>query len=89
MEITNDGCSLTYLQSFMFLSIQLGLSFASAAIACAMRERISSLDPSSVMIVHSFYWLSAHCDITCCMTTGHDFGFLCTYLRTICLQGTV
>ena len=42
----------------MFLSFKFGLSFVSAAIACAMREKIFTLDPSSVIIApklaHSF-----------------------------------
>ena len=46
MKIINDRSILTFVQSFMFLSFQ--ISFASAAVACARREGISGLDPSSV-----------------------------------------
>ena len=40
----------------MLLSLQMGFSFVRAAVACAIRERISGLEPSSeTTAVHIFH----------------------------------
>ena len=50
MDMTRERISLIFELSAMFLSFQMVLSLASAAVAWAILERISCLDPSSAMI---------------------------------------
>ena len=50
MDMTRERISLIFELSAIFLSFQMVLSLASAAVAWAILARISGLDPSSVMI---------------------------------------
>ena len=50
MDMTREPISLIFELSAIFLSFQMVLSLASAAVAWAILARISGLDPSSVMI---------------------------------------
>ena len=50
MDMTRERISLIFELSAIFLSFQMVLSLASAAVAWAMLARISGLDPSSAMI---------------------------------------
>ena len=54
MDMTRERISLTYELSAIFLSCQMVLSLASAAVAWAILARISGLDPSSVMIASRY-----------------------------------
>ena len=47
MEMTRERISLTFDPRDMLLSLQLGFSFVRAAVACAILERTSGLEPSS------------------------------------------
>ena len=46
-EMTRERISFTFDPRDMFLSLQMGFSFVRAAVACAILERISGLEPSS------------------------------------------
>ena len=51
----------------MFLSLQMGLSFDIAAVVCAARDKISALDPSSVIMEPRYLnWstVSSSCPLT-------------------------
>ena len=50
MDMTRERISQIFELSAIFLSFQMVLSWASAAVAWAILARISGLDPSSVMI---------------------------------------
>ena len=50
MDMTRERFSLIFELSAIFLSFQMVLSLASAAVAWAILARISGLDPSSAMI---------------------------------------
>ena len=50
MDMTREHISLVFELSAIFLSFQMVLSFASAAVFWAILARISGLDPSSVII---------------------------------------
>ena len=50
MDMTRERISLIFELSAIFLSFQMVLSLASAAVAWAILTRISDLDPSSAMI---------------------------------------
>ena len=50
MYMTRERISLIFELSAIFLSFQITLSFASAAVVWAILARISGLDPSSAMI---------------------------------------
>ena len=50
MDMTRERISLIFELSAIFLSFQMVLSWASAAVAWAILARISGLDPSSAMI---------------------------------------
>ena len=50
MDMTRECISLIFELSAIFLSFQMVLSLAGAAVAWAILERISGLDPSSAMI---------------------------------------
>ena len=47
MEITRERISFTFDPRDMLLSLQMGFSFVRAAVACAILERTSGLEPSS------------------------------------------
>ena len=47
MEMTRERISLTFDPREMLLSLQIGFSFVRAAVACAILERTSGLEPSS------------------------------------------
>ena len=47
MEMTRECISFTFDPRDMLLSLQMGFSFVRAAVACAILERTSSLEPSS------------------------------------------
>ena len=50
MERTRGRISFTFGPRDMLLSLQMGFSFVRAAVACAILERISGLEPSSETI---------------------------------------
>ena len=45
--MTRERISFTFYLRDMLLSFQMGFSFLRAAVACAIRERISGFEPSS------------------------------------------
>ena len=45
MEMTRERISFTFDPRDMLLSLQMGLSFVRAAVACAVLERTSGLEP--------------------------------------------
>ena len=47
MEMTKEPISFTFDPRDMLLSLQMGFSFVRAAVACAILERTSGLEPSS------------------------------------------
>ena len=47
MEMTRERISFTFDPRYMLLSLQTGFSFVRAAVACAILERTSGLEPSS------------------------------------------
>ena len=47
MEMTRERISVTFDSKDMLLSLQIGFSFVRAAVACAILERTSALEPSS------------------------------------------
>ena len=47
MEVTRERISFTFDPRDMLLSLQMGFSFVRAAVACAILERTSGLEPSS------------------------------------------
>ena len=47
MEMTRERISFTFDPKDMLLSLQIGFSFVRAAVACAILERTSGLEPSS------------------------------------------
>ena len=47
MEMTRERISFTFDPRDMLLSLQMGFSFVRAAVACAILERTSGLEPSS------------------------------------------
>ena len=55
MDMTRERISLIFELSAIFLSFQMVLSLASAAVAWAILARILGLDPSSVMIAPRYY----------------------------------
>ena len=46
MEMTRERISFTFDQGDMLLSLQMGFSFVRAAVACAILQRTSGLEPS-------------------------------------------
>ena len=47
MEMTSERISFTFDPRDVLLSLQMGFSFVRAAVACAILERTSGLEPSS------------------------------------------
>ena len=47
MEMTRERISFTFDPRDMLLSLQMGFSFVTTAMACAILEKISGLEPSS------------------------------------------
>ena len=47
MKMTRERISFTFDPRDMLLSLQMGFSFVRAAVACAILERTSGLEPSS------------------------------------------
>ena len=54
MEITRERISSTYDQRGMLLALQMGFSFVRVAVACAILERTSGLEPSSETTAQRF-----------------------------------
>ena len=54
MEMTRERISFTFDHRDMLLSLQISLSFVSAAVACAIPERNSGLDPSAETTVSRY-----------------------------------
>ena len=74
----------------MFISLKIGFIFVRAAVACAIRERISGFEPSSEacngtkpLPFHFDLPLDAICAVY------HQFGFLSTDLHLIPCAGFV
>ena len=55
MEMTRERISFTFDPRDMLLSLQMGFSFIRAAVACAILERISDLEPSSETIAPRYF----------------------------------
>ena len=55
MEMTRECISLTFDPRDTFLTLQMGFSFVRTAVACAILERISGLEPSSETTAHTSY----------------------------------
>ena len=69
MDMTRERISLIFELSAIFLSFQMVLSLASAAVAWAILARISGLDPSSAMIAPRYLN-----DVTCHQVIATKYG---------------
>ena len=90
MEITRERISFTFDPRDMLLSLQIGFSFVRAAVACAILERISGLEPSSETTAQRYLKLVTvpavlpfcfSLDVIC--TISNQFGLLSTDLHLI------
>ena len=87
MEITRERTSFTFDPIDMLLSLQMGFSFVRAAVACAIIERTSGLEPSSEtttpryleLLLPFYLYLSRDAIGAVC----HHFGLLRTDLHLI------
>ena len=69
MDMTRERISLIFELSAIFLTFQMVLSLASAAVAWAILARISGLDPSSAMIAPRYLN-----DVTCHQVIATKYG---------------
>ena len=92
MEMTSDRRSLTLDFRDRFLSFQMIFSLARAACACAILERTSFLEPSSVMIEPKYLNLSTVSGVVSfsyffaeaiCVMVCHYFSFFRTYEHSV------
>ena len=95
MEITRERISFTFDPRDMLLSLQMGFSFIRAAVACAILERTSGLQPSSettaprylklvtVPNFCPFTFISLSLSLDAIGTVCHQFGLLRTDLHLI------
>ena len=94
--MTRERISFTFDPIDMLLSLQMGFSFVRAAVACAILERTSGLEPSSettaprylklgysAQLLSFYLYLSLDAIGTVC----HPFGLLCTDLHLIPCAG--
>ena len=97
IEMKRERINFTFDPRGMLLALQMGFSFVRAAVACAMLERTSGLEPSSetttprylklvtVPNFCSFTFISLDANGTVC----HQFGLLRTDLHLIPCAGFV
>ena len=95
MEMTMERISFTFDPRDMLISFQMGFSFVRAAVACAILERTSGLEPSSettapmylklVTVPNFWFYLSLDAIGAVC----HQFGLLGTDLNRIPCTGFV
>ena len=97
MEMTSEGISFISEPGDILLFLQMGFSFVRAAVACAILERISDLEPSSETMAPRYLKLvtvPSFCPFTFIFmdATGvvcHQFGLLCIDLHLIPCAGFV
>ena len=97
MEMTRERISFIFDPRDMLLSLQMGVSFVRAAVACAILERISGLEPSSETTAPRYLKLVTvpnFCPFTFISldaigTVCHQFGLLRTDLHLIPCAGFV
>ena len=92
MEMTRGRISFTFDPTDMLLSLRMGFSFVIAAVACAILERISFLEPASETItpmclklvtVSSFCPFYLYLSLDAVGAVCNQFGFLGTNLHLI------
>ena len=85
MEMTRECISFSFCLRDMLLSLPMGFSFVRAAVACAILERISGLEPSSetTQPLPFYFYLSLVATGAVC----HQFGPLSTHLHLIPYAG--
>ena len=97
MGVTKERISRILELREILLSIQIGFSLVNAAVACAILESISGLEPSSVLTEPRYFklvavkLLSVHFDL-CVDATGavcHQLGLLGTDLHAVGCGGFV
>ena len=98
MDVTREHISRILEPTEILLSIQTGFSLVNAAVACAILQSISGLEPSSVIIEPRYLklvtvskLLSIHFDL-CVDATGvvcHQLGLLGTDLHAVGYGGFV
>ena len=89
MEMTRERISSTFDPRDMLLSLQMGFSFVRAAVACAILERTSGLEPPSEATAPGYLKLVTvpkFCPFT---FISHQFGLLCNDLHLISCAGFV
>ena len=95
--MTREHISFTFEPRDMLLSLQMGFSFVRAAVACAILERTSGLEPSSettaprylkLVIVPSFYPFT-FISLDAIGPVHHQVGLLGTNLHLIPCAGFV
>lgn len=76
--MTKDRISLIFELIEMFLLFHIGFNFVSAAVVCAILERISGLDPSSVIIPPKYLKLvtGSSCLLLIIMSLAKPSGLL-------------
>ena len=98
MEMTRERISFTFDPRDMLLSLQIGFSFVRAAVACAILERISGLEPSSeitasrhlkLVTVLNFCPFTFSFSLDSIGAVCHQFGLLRTDLHLIPCAGFV
>ena len=96
MEMTRECISFTFEPRDMLLSLQIGFSFVRAAVACAIVERISGLEPSSettaprylnLVTVPSFCPFYLNLPLDAIGAVCHQFCLLSTDLYLISCAG--
>ena len=90
MEMTRERISFTFDPRDILLSLQMGFSFVRAAVACAILERTSGLEPSSettaprylkIVTVPNTCPFTFYLSLDAIGTVCHQFGLLCTDLH--------
>ena len=93
MDVTRERISRSLELREILLSIQTGFSLVNAAVACAIRESISGLEPSSVITEPRYLKLvTVSFTLICVDATGvvcHQLGLLGTDLHAVGCGGFV
>ena len=92
MEMTRECISFTFDPRDMLLSLQKGFRLVRDAVACAILERISGLEPASETTAPRYLKLvtvPCFCPFTFLLSECHHFGLLGTDLHLILCAGLV
>ena len=88
MERTNACTSFNLDFSAMFLSLQIGLSFANAVDIGAGLQRISVLDPSSLVMAPRYLnWFTA--SSSCLLAVMHDLIVLLLFVNILVFSALI